>query len=205
MSLNCKLSAFFVFSILLTFNLKAQDPAIHMAHAQYENLNGTQYRTIFVWNSKTGKTARYYHQYDEDAWEKSEKALPDNPLGKASTEVGEIMMDYNQYENHNGTQYRTVYVWNTRTGKSARYYYEYDKKEWKKSTVNLPDNPLGEPTSKIGEVMMDYEQYENHNGTQYRTVYVWNTLTGKSARYYYEHDDYVWQKSKVNLPDKPLD
>jgi len=114
---------------------------------------------------------------------------------------GIIQMDYTEYFTPNGRQDRVVYVWNTKTGKSARYYYQNES--WKKSTVALPDNPLGDNPSEAGEIMMDYTEYFTPNGRQDRVVYVWNTKTGKSARYYYQNES--WKKSTVALPSSPLD
>ena len=166
-----------------------------MDYHEYFTETGGQFRIVYVWNTKTGKSARYY--YDNDSWHKSSVSLPDNPLGEATNTTGEIMMDYHEYFTETGGQFRIVYVWNTKTGKSARYYYDNDS--WHKSSVSLPDNPLGEATNTTGEIMMDYHEYFTETGGQFRIVYVWNTKTGKSARYYYDNDS--WHKSSVSIPD----
>lgn len=51
-----------------------------------------------------------------------------------------IELEYGEYYTPKAYQNRTVFVWNTKTGKSARYY--YDNKIWNKSTVALPINPV---------------------------------------------------------------
>ena len=176
----------------------AQKSSISLDYKEYYNPRGEQYRIVFVWDTKTGKSARYY--YNKSKWHKSEVSLPDNPTDDTSNQQGEIMMNYNEYYNTRGEQYRIVYVWNTRTGKSARYYYNQNK--WHKSEVSLPDNPTGDASNQVGEIMMDYSEYYNPRGQQYRIVYVWNTKTGSSARYYYNQNK--WHKSEVALPDNPL-
>jgi hypothetical protein len=116
------------------------------------------------------------------------------------SQVNLTQFEYVEY--HDGEdQIRTTWVWNTKTGKSARYYYSTDK-TWKKSTVALPEHPLGEKSSEVGEIMMNYIEYYDGED-QIRTVWVANTKTGKSARYYYSTDK-TWKKSTVALPEHPL-
>jgi len=176
----------------------AQTGEIEMKYHEYITSSLGQNRIVFVWNTKTGQSARYY--YDNDIWNKSTASLPENPLGEKSTLTGEIMMDYHEYATSTGGQNRIVFVWNTKTGKSARYYYDNDK--WNKSAAALPENPLGEKSTLVGEIMMDYSEYITSTGGQNRMVYVWNTKTGKSARYYYDND--AWRQSTANLPVNPL-
>ena len=116
----------------------------------------------------------------------------------ASAQTGEIMTTYHEYQ-AKGYQYRIVLVWNTKTGKALRYYYDNDN--WYPSTATLPENPLGEASNAVGEIMMDYHEYQTDK-YQYRIIWVWNTKTGQSARYYYDNDQ--WHKSSAALPDNPL-
>ncbi|MEL7119005.1 MAG: hypothetical protein AAFO07_06180 [Bacteroidota bacterium] len=107
------------------------------------NRRGEQLRIVWVWDPITGKTARYY--YDNKQWKKSEATLPNNPLGNKLDPDDRYMMEYHEYyqpdrPNRRGEQLRIVWVWSTKTGKTARYY--YDNKQWKKSEVALPNNPL---------------------------------------------------------------
>jgi WD40 repeat protein len=165
---------------------------------EYYTPSGNQYRTIYVWNTKTGKSTRYY--YDDSKWLKSDAVLPENPLETPSTSVGEMMMTHQEYYSPSGTQFRIMFVWNTKTGKAARYY--YDNGKWEKSTAAFPETPLGLATSSVGEVMMKYIELYTPSGNQHRTVYVWNTKTGKMVRYYYENEK--WEKSLPTIPVNPL-
>ncbi|MEL6557815.1 MAG: hypothetical protein AAFQ94_06490 [Bacteroidota bacterium] len=214
--MNKKYRLFFIITLLTQLNIFAQDQSLFFEYQEYYSpgvegrRDPEQFRITFVWDSKSGKSARYF--YDDKKWNKSSVLLPIDPLGNSSGENGEIMMDYHEYYSPGDPgrrapeQYRIVFVWNSKTGESARYY--YDNKAWHKSSVSLPEQPLGATSGESGEIMMDYHEYYSP-GTpgrrapeQFRIVYVWNTRTGESARFYY--DNKAWYKSSVALPDSPL-
>ncbi len=189
---------FAAFLILLSVTGISQEKTLQVNYREYYTPTGEQYRTLFAWNSKTGKVARYY--YDAEAWHKSTIPFPENPVGETTGEAGEIMMNYVEYYTPDGEQYRTVFVWNTKTGKVARYY--FDAEAWHKSTIEFPDKPVGDLSGKTGEVMMSYVEYYTPTGEQYRTVWVWNTRTGNTARYYFDQE--AWHKSTISFPQNPL-
>ena len=110
-------------------------------------------------------------------------------------------MNYREYYTPEGEQYRTVFAWNTKTGKSARYY--YDAEEWHKSTVAFPEKPTGEVSGKAGDVMMSYLEYYTPENEQYRVVFTWSTIKKKVQRYYYDAE--AWHKSTVAFPDNAVE
>ncbi|MTI20749.1 hypothetical protein E1176_06930 [Fulvivirga sp. RKSG066] len=174
----------------LVSNVQAQ--LYQYDYHEYHTYNNGQNRIAFKWNTQTGESTRYY--YDNDDWHESTASLPARPLGNPSQE-GEIMMDYHEYYTEEGGQYRIVLVWNTKTGKSIRYY--YDNNQWHESTASLPAAPL-KSSGQIGEIMMAYHEYYTLEGGQYRIVLVWNTLTGEAIRYYYDNDK--WNLSTADVP-----
>ncbi len=187
----------FAVSIGKTF---AQAGLYQTSYLEYYNPSGDQLRTCYVWNSKTGDAIRYYYN-DDKKWTKSSAELPKNPMGITGNEVGEIMMTAFEYYTPKGNQYRTIYYWNTKTGKSIRYYYS-DAEKWEKSTAELVAIPIAS-SGKVGEITLSVLEYFNSSGDQNRAIMYMNTITGKSARYYYSEDE-KWMKSDVALPDNPL-
>lgn len=121
-------------------------------------------------------------------------------------ETGTIRVDYVEYWTPTQEQRRIAFAWDTKTGKAVRYYYDIYKEKWFASIAPFPENPLGEPSSEPGEIMMDYHEYwiSGNGGGQRRVVFVWNTKTGKTARYYYNLNDEKWHKSTAALPENPL-
>jgi hypothetical protein len=122
-------------------------------------------------------------------------------MGITGGEVGEILMTAFEYYTPKGNQFRTVYYWNTKTGKSVRYFYS-DSEKWEKSTAELASSPIAS-SSKVGEVTLSILEYFNPTGDQNRAIMYINTLTGKTVRYYYSEDE-KWLKSDVALPDNPF-
>jgi len=196
--MNLKAQLLSIFLICLSFSGFSQVGEIMMEYNQHSN-DGSSVKQVFTWNTKTGESATYY--YENRQWIKSEVSIPSQPLSNPSSEIGEIMMDYNQYLNDKGNLLKQVFVWNTKTAESARYYYKGG--QWKKSDATIPSQPLSEASTQIGEIMMDYNQYSNDNGKSMKQVFVWNTITGESARYYYKGGE--WKKTSASLPTNPME
>ena len=129
--MNKKYRLFFIITIITQLNVFAQDQSLLFEYQEYYSpgvvgrRDPEQFRITFVWDSKSGKSARYF--YDDKKWNKSSVSLPIDPLGNSSGENGEIMMDYHEYYSPGDPgrrapeQYRIVFVWNSITGESARY------------------------------------------------------------------------------------
>ena len=176
---------------------------IMMTYTEYNLKDYLYQRQWLVWNTMTGESARYYYDKKEGSWGRSRTNIPKEPIATSASRPGEVMMDYTQYRLPSGTTRRTMFVWNTRTGESARYYFDPQERAWGKSSATLPSQPLSRLSTEFGEIMMDYIQYPGDD-EEPRAVLVWNTKTGETARYYYDHKNTSWEKSKNALPNRLL-
>jgi len=166
----------------------------------------TYYEALF-WDTKTGKSKLYFYSYDS----KSFKAYEDNvQLPAVPIDIsyeGTVMADYASV--HVPSQDKTYYeilFWDTKTGKSALYFYSYDSKTFKKyeENVQFPASPLDDVE---GEVMVRYTSV--HVPSQDKTYYealFWDTKTGKSKLYFYSYDSKSFKpyEENVQLPATPL-
>lgn len=62
-----------------------------------------------------------------------------------------------------------------------------------------PADFIQQGTNKIGKYMMTLSP---ENGDQYEIVFVWDTETGASSKYIKKDTGY--EKSKIQLPEKPM-
>ncbi len=64
-------------------------------------------------------------------------------IPNTTSNVGRYMIDYNYIPNaYNGKALYSFLVWDTETGASRLYYYNYDSRSCKLDGPALPDNPL---------------------------------------------------------------
>lgn len=188
--------------LALVLSVNAQAGKFRSTYTEYFTPKGSQFRVNYVWNTKTGKGIRYYYS-DEKTWEKSKAELPALPLGPTTGEIGEVMCKAIEYFSPSGDQFRALYYWNTKTGKAVRYYYSDDEK-WEASKAELPVNPFGEATSKVGEVMIEATEYFSPDKDNFRILIYTNSVTGKVVRYYYS-DAQKWEKSDAVFPIISID
>jgi hypothetical protein len=166
------------------------------------------YYECMVWSLNTGVSKLYFYDYTEKKFiaYKDNVQLPPSPLGKRTTTP--IMMDYTAV--HVPAEDKTYYecmVWDTQTGDSKLYFYDYTEKKFiaYKDNVQLPTNPLG--SSVEGQIMMDYTSV--HVPSEDKTYYecmIWDTKTGVSKLYFYNYTDkkFVTYGDNVQLPTTPL-
>ena len=72
-------------------------------------------------------------------------AAPPSPkefVAEGTNQIGVYQMNFYQGLNSQGSDQYSILVWNTQTGKSTWYYYDYTAKDWVPSTKQLPANPL---------------------------------------------------------------
>lgn len=157
-------------------------------------------RYCYVWDTKSGNAVRYYFT-TERTWVKGKSLLPTNPLNVKGTDIGEVMLCTSEYPDSKGIINKVVYYYSTKTGKVVRYYLS-EAGKWEKSTAEL-DNPIESSQTKVGELTMNAIEYYNAQDVQFRTMFFCNTITGKTVRYYFSHEQKKWLKSDVALPDNP--
>ena len=160
---------------------------------------GVMKRSLLVWNTSTGKSERYWFDTGQNSWTASAH-IPDNPLSMDPVEPGRIGMDYDDFVNK-GEINRTILVWDTKTGLSKHYRFDTGKKEWVVSG-STPDTPFKNNNGKIGEIMMACEE-NPVSGSMIRSVFIWNTKTGKSALYVFNEEDKTWHE-KSSVPKNPF-
>ncbi|HIP32347.1 MAG TPA: hypothetical protein EYG86_06265 [Crocinitomicaceae bacterium] len=166
------------------------------------------YYECMVWNTATGKSVLYFYSFTDKKFKAYETnvQIPSMPLGHSAE--GRIMMDYTSV--HVPSQDKTYYecmVWNTETGESKLYFYDYSTKGFKayEDNVQLPSSPLN-GTAK-GNYMMDYTSV--HVPSQDKTYYecmIWDTKTGESKLYFYSYADKGFKayEENVQLPSSPI-
>ncbi len=121
-----------------------------------------------------------------------------------------ILMDYTSV--HVPSQDKTYYeciVWDTETGHSKLYFYDFSEKRFKAygDNVQLPSNPLPNSNNDAPEYHMDYTSV--HVPSQDKTYYecmVWDAETGASKLYFYSFDTKTFKayEDNVQLPNNPL-
>lgn len=189
--------------ILLSLaKLNAQTGLYQTNYLDYFKSNGEMFRACYVWNSKSGAAIRYYYSPENKTWGKAKAALPENPMAITAGEAGEIMLVAKEYFGADGKQFRALYYYNTKTGNAVRYYLS-DADKYEKSTTELPQNPIEVTSRKVGEVSMNVAEYFSPDGTLFRVLFFCNTITGKTARYYYSNEG-KWIKSDTALPNNPM-
>ncbi len=103
----------------------------------------TVYYECMTWDRETGRSALYFLSKEGEFYEEYDKiGLPRYPLGENLT--GDVLMDYVAVNNplRNSTIYECL-VWDSGTGKSVIYEYDYQLKNFKKSTsLVLPSTLL---------------------------------------------------------------
>ena len=166
----------------------------------------TYYEAI-VWDTKSEKSKLYFFSYDSKSFEAYEDnvQLPAVPIDISYE--GTIMANYaSVHVPSKDKTYYEVLFWDTKTGKSALYFYDYDSKAFKKyeDNVQFPASPLG---NVEGEVMARYTSV--HVPSQDKTYYeafFWDTETGKSKLYFYSYDAKKFKAYEENaqLTARPL-
>lgn len=169
-------------------------------YREYISRTSEIFRYCYVWDTKTGNAIRY-HYLNTNNWEKGKSTLPLNPLNVSGNEIGEVMLSHSEYYDSKGNINRTVYYYSTKTGKVVRYYFS-EAGKWEKSNAEL-ENPLQTTNTKPGEITMNAIEYYNSEEIQFRTLFFCNTITGETARYYFNHEQKKWLKSDVALPENP--
>lgn len=167
------------------------------------------YYEVLYWDTHTGRSRLYYYNFTDKVFKAYEEnvQLPSNPLGFVAE--GDVMADYTSiFVPSEDKTYYEVFFWDTKSGRSRLYYYDYTDKVFKAyaEDVQLPSNPLGSVAS--GNIMADYASV--HIPTQDKTYYevlFWDDKTGTSKLYYYNFIDkaFVEYDSNVQLPEEPLD
>ena len=164
------------------------------------------YYECLVWDKSTGESRLFYFNYTEKTFQAygANVQIPKTTFDGG----GSIMMDYTSV--HVPSQDKTYYeclVWDTYTGESKLYYFNYTDKLFKAYEDNVQ---LPKPGFSIagGQVLMDYTSV--HVPSQDKTYYevvMWNTLTGESEMYYYNYTDkrFVRYGNNVQIPGNPLD
>ena len=183
-------------------NVSAQAGLYQTNYLDYFGPKDEMFRACYIWNSKTGFAIRYYYSPENKTWGKANAILPDNPLAITTGETGEVMLVAKEYFGANGKQFRSIYYYDTKTGKAVRYYLS-DANKYEKSTTDMPQNPIEVTTQKVGEVSMEVAEYYSPNGTLFRILFFCNTITGKTVRYFLS-DDGKWMKSDTALPNNPM-
>jgi hypothetical protein len=64
-----------------------------------------------------------------------------------------------------------------------------------------PEEFIQENTNKIGKYMMTLSP---ETSTTYEIVFIWDTETGASAKYIKNNTAGTYQKSTIQLPEKPM-
>ncbi|MFT5818913.1 MAG: hypothetical protein ACI8ZM_000134 [Crocinitomix sp.] len=121
-----------------------------------------------------------------------------------------IMMDYSSvYVPSKDKTYYECMVWNTKTGQSKLYFYDYTDKVFKayETNVQIPSDPLPNCGNDGPSYHMDYSAV--HVPSQDKTYYecvVWDSETGESILYFYSYDNKTFQAygDNVQLPKNPL-
>ncbi len=171
------------------------------------------YYECLVWDKYTGKSILYYFNYTDGKFvayaEEAQIPTSISAVSSSSEKSGVIMMDYTSV--HVPSDDKTFYeclIWNTKTGKSVLYYYNYTDSKFKaySDDVQLPNDPLNGLAD--GEFMMDYTSV--HVPTQEKTYYeimVWDTQSGYSQLYFFDYNlsKFVTYEEKVQLPSEPMD
>ncbi|MGL1902120.1 MAG: hypothetical protein OCC49_08295 [Fibrobacterales bacterium] len=166
-------------------------------HIQVKSKSGKKYTALYAWNSKTGKTERYF--YHKKKWQQSKRTLPKESFDNLPKEAGTIMASFYEKLSPKRKIIKAMILWNTKTGESARFYEK--KGRWIRSPYNLPEAPL-QTAGATGEVMMDYHIVTAPSGSLYHVALIWNTQTGQSVRYYFK--DKKWYKSDTTLPEQTM-
>jgi hypothetical protein len=167
----------------------------------------TYYEVLF-WDTESGNSKLYFYSYDSKTFKAYEEnvQLPTTPIDVS--ENGNILMDYTSV--HVPSQDKTyyeVFVWDSETGTSTLYFYDYTDKGFKAygESAQLPKNPLGENVS--GTVMADYTSV--HVPSQDKTYYevlFWDNVSGVSKLYFYSYSDKLFKayEENVQLSGNPL-
>ncbi|MFT6923256.1 MAG: hypothetical protein ACJA1C_002266 [Crocinitomicaceae bacterium] len=166
----------------------------------------TYYEALF-WDTKTGKSKLYFYSYDSKTFKPygENVQLPAVPIDLSYE--GTVMADYaSVHVPSKDKTYYEVLFWDTKTGKSALYFYSYDSKAFKKyeENVQFPATPL---EGVEGEVMVNYTSV--HVPSQDKTYYealFWDSKTGKSKLYFYNYDSKSFKPygENVQLTATPL-
>lgn len=168
------------------------------------------YYECMVWDTKTGKSKLYFYSYTDKVFKAygDNVQLPANPLPSITSSNVSIYMDYTSI--HVPSEDKTYYecmVWDSKTGLSKLYFYDYSTKTFKSygGNVQLPSKPLGEINNS--NILMDYSSV--HVPSQDKTYYeciVWDTKTGKSKLYFYNYTDKAFKAygDNVQLPASPI-
>ncbi len=163
----------------------------------------TYYECLF-YDTKTGRSELYYYNYSDNKFVAYNDDIlpPAAPLG--SNVSGEVRADYSMV--NAATEGKTFYeilYWDTKTGNSRLYNYDYGTKKFELygDNVQLPNNPLG--STPQGDIMIDYASAHDigRDKTWYEAL-VWDTKSGKSKLYYfnYNQDAFVAYKDEIQLP-----
>jgi hypothetical protein len=166
----------------------------------------TYYEALF-WDTKTGKSKLYFYSYDSKSFKPygENVQLPAVPIDISYE--GTVMADYaSVHVPSKDKTYYEVLFWDTKTGKSALYFYSYDSKTFKKygDNVQFPATPL---EGVQGEVMVNYTSV--HVPLQDKTYYealFWDSKTGKSKLYFYSYDSKSFKpyEENVQLTSTPI-
>lgn len=143
-----------------------------------------------VWDVKTGHSLFWYWSGEKNDWETYPINLPQKPLLNASQNV---MMHC--YIDNIGRD--VCLVWNTKTGQSKFYTWNYELNDWSSFEINLPAKPV---PGANGEIMM--HPYKDRNGRD--ICLVWEQMTGKSLYYFWSASANDWTAFDLNLPENPV-
>jgi hypothetical protein len=169
------------------------------------------YYECLVWDESTGASKLYFYDYTDKAFKAygDNVQLPSNPLGDQASEDQSLFMDYTSI--HVPSEDKTYYecmVWDTKTGISKLFFYDYTTKTFKAygNNVQLPAKPLSDQSDDF--IMMDYTSL--HVPSQDKTYYecmVWNPNSGQSKLYYYNYTSktFVAYGQNVQLPSAPVE
>lgn len=193
-------------------NNSNNSPSIFMDYTSvHVSSKDKTYYECLVWDEKTGNSVLYFYDYTDKTFKPygNNVQLPANPLGEQVSKSPSIFMDYTSV--HVPTEDKTYYeciVWDTQTGVSKLYFYDYTAKTFKayEDNVQLPAQPLSDQSESF--IMMDYTSiYVASEDKTYYECMVWNPNTGRSKLYNYNYTSktFVAYSENVQLPSSPVE